>query len=263
MKPFAVYTALETKSINYDYIIDTSLGGMQLKNKPLKDYKDLGILSLEGIIQKSSNIGAATISRKTNKEDIYNTLKSLDFGNSLYIDWPGVQDGNLHHYSKWSDDEHASISFGYGISSTLLHLANAYVTLANYGKKIQLTYEKKNEGDIYYDEVMDDQISKDIINMMKSVVEIGGTGNKAKLEKYSVAGKTGTSRMIDNGKYSTNKHNAIFVGIVPASKPEYVAAIIVRNPKKGNASGGKHAAPIFKELMSHSLNILKVYPDIK
>ena len=97
--------------------------------------------------------------------------------------------------------------------------------------------------------------------MMKSVVEIGGTGSKAKLEKYSVAGKTGTSRMIDNGKYSTNKHNAIFVGIVPASKPEYVAAIIVRNPKKGNASGGRHAAPIFKELMSHSLNILKVYPD--
>ena len=263
MKPFAVYTALETKSITYDYMIDTSLEEMQLMNKPLKDYKDLGVLSLEGIIQKSSNIGAATISRKTEKEDIYNTLKDLDFGNSLYIDWPGMQDGNLHHYSKWSNDEHASISFGYGISSTLLHLANAYVTLANYGKKIQLTYEKKNKDNIYYDEVLNDQISKDIINMMKSVVEIGGTGNKAKLEKYSVAGKTGTSRIIDNGRYSTNKHNAIFVGIVPASKPEYVAAIIVRNPKKGNASGGKQAAPIFKELMSHSLNILKVYPDVK
>ena len=99
--------------------------------------------------------------------------------------------------------------------------------------------------------------------MMRSVIEIGGTGRKAKLEKYSVAGKTGTSRMIDNGKYNINKHNAIFVGIVPASKPEYVAAIIVRNPRKGNASGGRHAAPIFKEFMSHSLNLLRVYPDIK
>ncbi len=263
MKPFAVYTALETKSVNYSYTINTSLGNIQLKNKTLKDYRDLGILNLEGIIQKSSNIGAATISRKTKKEDIYNTLRGLDFGNSLYIDLPGVQDGNLHHYSKWSDDEHASISFGYGISATLLHLANAYVTLANYGKKVQLTYERKDDSDIYYDQVLDDKISKDIINMMKSVVEVGGTGKKAKLEKYSVAGKTGTSRTIDNGKYSTNKHNAIFVGIVPASKPEYVAAIIVRNPKKGNASGGKHAAPIFKELMSQSLNLLKVYPDIK
>ena len=106
-------------------------------------------------------------------------------------------------------------------------------------------------------------ISKDIIKMMRSVVEKDGTGRKAKLEKYSVAGKTGTSRMIDNGKYNINKHNAIFVGIVPASKPEYVAAIIVRNPKKGNASGGRHAAPIFKEFMSHSLNLLRVYPDIK
>jgi len=262
MKPFAVYTALETKVVDNNYIINTSLG-FQLKNKSLKDYKDLGILDLEGIIQKSSNIGAATLSKKTNKEDIYNTLKDLDFGGSLYIDWPGEQNGNLHHYNDWSEDDHASISYGYGISATLLHLANAYVTLANYGKKIQLTYEKINKNEIYYDEVLSENISKDIIKMMRSVVEIGGTGRKAKLEKYSVAGKTGTSRIIDNGKYSTNKHNAIFVGIVPASKPEYVAAIIVRNPKNGNASGGRHAAPIFKEFMNHSLNLLRVYPDIK
>ena len=262
MKPFAIYTALETKAIDYNYSINTSLG-FQLKNKTLKDYKDLGVLDLEGIIQKSSNIGAATLSKKTNREDIYNTLKDLDFGGSLYIDWPGEQNGSLHHYNNWSEDDHASISYGYGISATLLHLANAYVALANYGKKIQLTYEKISEDEVYYDEVLSKNISKDIIKMMRSVVEAGGTGRKAKLEKYSVAGKTGTSRVIDNGEYSMDKHNAIFVGIVPASKPEYVAAIIVRNPKKGHASGGKHAAPIFKEFMGHSLNLLRVYPDIK
>jgi cell division protein FtsI (penicillin-binding protein 3) len=262
MKPFTIYTALETKVIDDDYMINTSLG-FQLQNKPLKDYKDLGTLDLEGIIQKSSNIGAATLSKKTNKEDIYNTLKGLDFGNSLYIDWPGEQSGSLHHYKEWSEDDHASIGYGYGISATLLHLANAYVTLANYGKKIQLTYEKIHKNEIYYDEVLNKNISKNIIKMMRSVVEKDGTGRKAQLEKYSVAGKTGTSRIMANGKYSTNKHNAIFVGIVPASKPEYVAAVIVRNPKKGNASGGRHAAPIFKEFMSHSLNLLRVYPDIK
>jgi cell division protein FtsI (penicillin-binding protein 3) len=262
MKPFAVYAALETKAVDDDYIINTSLG-FQLENKSLKDYKDLGVLDLEGIIQKSSNIGAATLSKKTNKEDIYNTLKGLDFGNSLYIDWPGEQNGNLYHYNEWSEDDHASISYGYGISVTLLHLANAYVTLANYGKKIQLTYEKIHESEIYYDEVLNKNISKNIIKMMRSVVEKDGTGRKAKLDKYSVAGKTGTARTMDNGKYSINKHNAIFVGIVPASKPEYVAAVIVRNPKEGNASGGRHAAPIFKEFMSHSLNLLRVYPDIK
>ena len=262
MKPFAVYAALETKAVDDDYIINTSLG-FQLENKSLKDYKDLGVLDLEGIIQKSSNIGAATLSKKTNKEDIYNTLKGLDFGNSLYVDWPGEQNGNLYHYNEWSEDDHASISYGYGISVTLLHLANAYVTLANYGKKIQLTYEKIHESEIYYDEVLNKNISKNIIKMMRSVVEKDGTGRKAKLDKYSVAGKTGTARIMDNGKYSINKHNAIFVGIVPASKPEYVAAVIVRNPKEGNASGGRHAAPIFKEFMSHSLNLLRVYPDIK
>ncbi|MBT3548812.1 MAG: penicillin-binding protein 2 [Gammaproteobacteria bacterium] len=263
MKPFAIYTALDSKSIDYNFSINTSQEEIRFKKKYLKDYKDLGVLNLEGIIQKSSNIGAAAISRKTKKIDIYNTLKNLDFGNTLYIDWPGIQDGNLYHYNRWSDDDHASISFGYGISVTLLHLANAYVTLANYGKKVQLTYERSDESEVYYDKVLNDKISKDIINMMRSVVEQEGTGKKAKLEKYSVAGKTGTSRILDNGKYSTHKHNAIFVGIVPASKPEYVAAVIVRNPKKGNASGGRHAAPIFNELMSRSLNLLRVYPDIK
>ena len=264
MKPFAIYTALDTNSVDYNYVIDTSQEKIKFKNEYLKDYKDLGVLSLEGVIEKSSNIGAAAISRKTSKSDVYNTLKDLDFGNSLYIDWPGIQDGNLYHYSKWSDDDHASISFGYGISVTLLHLANAYVTLANYGKKVQLTYERRDNDDVYHDEVLDYEISKSIINMMRSVVEKeGGTGKKAKLEKYSVAGKTGTSRILDNGEYSTYKHNAIFVGIVPASKPEYVVAVIVRNPKKGSASGGKHAAPIFKELMSHSLNLLRVYPDLR
>ncbi len=99
--------------------------------------------------------------------------------------------------------------------------------------------------------------------MMKSVVGNQGTAINAKLDKYSVAGKTGTVRVNMRGKYNIYKHNALFVGIVPASKPEYVAAIIVRNPKSENASGGRHAAPIFRDFMSHSMNLLKVYPDIR
>ena len=187
----------------------------------------------------------------------------LDFGKSLYLDWPGEQMGKLSHYSEWSSDQHATLGYGYGLSTTLLHLANAYVILANHGRKTQLTYERKKLDEIYYDQVIDKELSIKIIELMTSVVKEGGTASKAKLDKYSVAGKTGTVRINIDGKYNEYKHNALFVGIVPASKPEYVAAVIVRNPKKGKASGGVNAAPIFKELMSYSMNLLKVYPDIR
>ncbi len=110
---------------------------------------------------------------------------------------------------------------------------------------------------------MDENFSKEIINLMTRVVKNkNGTGKKASLEKYTVAGKTGTARMLVNGKYAKNKHLALFVGIVPASDPQYVAAIMVKNPK-GKTSGGSNAAPIFKEFMSQALNLMKVYPDKK
>ena len=109
---------------------------------------------------------------------------------------------------------------------------------------------------------MDLDITKQILLMMQTVVD-SGTAKKAKLEKYSVAGKTGTVRIIQDGKYKEDSHLAVFVGITPVSDPEYVTAIIIRNPKDGPASGGKNAAPIFKEFMSHSLNLLEVYPDRK
>ena len=264
MKPFTIYSGIYTnKYLPHEYI-NTSKGFyMKDKAKQMNDYKDLGQLNAEGILMKSSNVGAATISTRTDRRVIYNVLSSLDFGKSLYMSWPGEQSGKLEHYDKWTYDQQATIGYGYGLSTTLLHLANAYVILANYGKKVQLSYEKKMQEDIYYEDVLDKNISKNIIQMMKSVVGNQGTAINAKLDKYSVAGKTGTVRVNMRGKYNIYKHNALFVGIVPASKPEYVAAIIVRNPKSENASGGRHAAPIFRDFMSHSMNLLKVYPDIR
>ncbi len=262
MKPFTIYSALMNGSYKENSTIDTSPGKMKVDEHEIEDYADLGLLDLKGIIAKSSNIGAAVISLNTNQKDIYDTLNALDFGNSLYIDLIGEEQGKLSHYSHWSKAQHASIGYGYGLSTTLLHLANAYTIVANYGKKVQLTYQKVDNEDIYYEDILDEDISKKIIKMMTAVVD-SGTGKNAKLDKYSVAGKTGTVRMNIKGAYKKNNHLALFVGIVPSVNPEYVAAIIVRNPRNGPASGGKNAAPIFKEFMNHSLNLLKVYPDKK
>ncbi len=171
----------------------------------------------------------------------------------------------MKHHSAWDDSQQATIGYGYGISTTLLHLCNAYTILANHGKYIPLTYEKIEDiSSIYKEEIVDEDLSKEIIGFMTRVVQNkNGTGKRANLEKYTVAGKTGTARIFIKGKYADDKHLALFVGIVPASNPQYVAAIMVKNPNKGNASGGKNAAPIFKEFMSQALTLLKVYPDRK
>ena len=262
IKPFTVYNALYNQTYSEEDIIKTSPGKMSIGKHEIKDYKDLGNISLKDIIRLSSNVGAAKVSLQNDKKSIYNTLQDFDFGKNLYVDLHGEEQGRLIHYSQWDETIHATIGYGYGLSTTLLHLANAYTILANYGKKIQLTYEKINKEDIYLENVLDENISKKIVKMMQTVVE-DGTAKKARLEKYTVAGKTGTVRIIKDGEYKKNKHLAIFVGITPATNPEYVAAVIVRNPKKGSASGGSNAAPIFRDFMSHSMNMLEVYPDRK
>ena len=264
IKPFTIYTALKDKVFNTKSVIDTSPGILKIGKYEIKDHEYLGKLTLAEIIQRSSNVGAALVALETSKRSRHDTLQELNFGETLYMGLPGEQSGKLDHHSSWNETQHASIGYGYGLSTTLLHLANAYSVLANHGEKIQLTYEKQEPNEIFFDNGLNNELSKEIINMMTMVVETKkGTGKKAKLQKYTVAGKTGTVRINIGGNYKKNRHFALFVGIAPASNPEYVAAVIVRNPREGQAYGGKNAAPIFKEFMDHSLNLLKVYPDKK
>ena len=188
-------------------------------------------------------------------------MTEFNIGSDLYVDFPSIQNGNIKDINNWDDALHGTMGYGYGLSTTLLHLANAYNIVANDGARIQLSY-RKNNNVMIGEQVLQRQSSREILKMMRKAVD-KGTGKNAKIQNYSVAGKTGTVRLRINGKYSESNHNAIFVGIAPASKPEYVAAVIIRNPKNRPVSGGKNAAPIFSEFMSYSLNLLEVYPDKK
>ena len=262
IKPIILYAALESGTVDINERIDTGYGlKLYDKSKLLTDYKNLGLLTLEGVIQNSSNVGAAIIAKKTKKQKIYKTLNEFNFGGDLYVDFPSIQNGNIKDISSWDDALHGTVGYGYGLSTTLLHLANAYNIVANDGMRVQLTY-KKHFGVIDGEQVLQKEVSKKILKMMLKAVD-DGTGRNAKIKNYSVAGKTGTVRLRINGKYSERNHNALFVGIAPASEPKYVAAVIVRNPKNRPVSGGKNAAPIFSEFMSYSLNLLEVYPDIQ
>ncbi len=262
IKPIIGYAALVSGTVELEDTINTA-NGLKLHNKSklLTDYKNLGLLTLEGIIQKSSNVGAAMIAKKTKKQKIYDTLTEFNIGSDLFVDFPSIQNGNIKDINNWDDALHGTVGYGYGLSTTLLHLANAYNIVANDGMRIQLSY-RKTQGKVSGEQVLQEKSSREILNMMRKAVD-HGTGNNAKIQNYSVAGKTGTVRLRINGKYSESNHNAVFVGVAPASKPEYVAAVIVRNPKNRPVSGGKNAAPIFSEFMNYTLNLLEVYPDKK
>ena len=262
IKPIIGYAALSSGIVDLDDTINTA-NGLKLHNKSklLTDYKNFGLLTLEGVIQKSSNVGAAMIAKKTKKQKIYNTLTEFSIGSDLYVDFPSIQNGNIKDINNWDDALHGTVGYGYGLSTTLLHLANAYNIVANDGMRVQLSYRKTNDI-VLGEQVLQKESSREILKMMRNAVD-HGTGKNAQIQNYTVAGKTGTVRLRINGKYSESNHNAVFVGIAPASKPEYVAAVIVRNPKNRPVSGGKNAAPIFSEFMNYSLNLLEVYPDKK
>ena len=130
IKPFTAYNALYNQTYSEEDVIKTSPGKMSIGKHEIKDYKDLGNLSLKDIIRLSSNVGAAKVSLQNDKKSIYNTLQDFDFGKNLYVDLHGEEQGRLIHYSQWDETIHATIGYGYGLSTTLLHLANAYTILA-------------------------------------------------------------------------------------------------------------------------------------
>ena len=257
VKPLIIYFGLHNDVISESTIINTAPGVIQLEDKEIKDWKYLGKVSPRDIIRLSSNIGAAKVSSKLSKKQLIDGLNELGFGQSLFINLPGSKTGSLPLSSELSHSGHMSLGYGYGLSLSLMHLASAYTTLANYGDRVQINYLKTNNKGNKKDNILDRDDSKKVLDMMRDVVHSkDGTGRKAKVEGYTVYGKTGTVRQIVDGKYAKDKHNALFVGILGDPEPKYVAAVIIRGPKNREGSGGFHAAPVFSEFMQHSMRIL-------
>jgi len=257
IKPLVIYNALEQNIIDESTIINTAPGVIKLKDKEIKDWKYLGSVSPADIIRLSSNIGAAKISSKLSKKQLLDGLSKFGFGQSLFINLPGSKTGSLPVVSELSESGHMSLGYGYGLSMSLMHLASAYTTLANYGQRVDINYLKNSNNGNNKESILDNDKAKQVLTMMREVVHSeDGTGRRAAVQGYTVYGKTGTVRQLVNGDYAKNKHNAIFIGILGDPEPKYVAAVIVRDPKNREGSGGVHAAPIFSDFMQHSMRIL-------
>ena len=260
MKPFVAAAALASGRYHADSIIDTSPGFVKIGVNTFRDKRNLGAVPLTTIIAKSSNVGMTKLALSLPPESIWETLQGFGFGQVTGSGFPGESAGLLNHYSHWRRIGTASLSFGYGVSVTSLQLAQAYAILGSGGIRRPVSLRRVDEP-VVGERVLDPRVAAEMLRMWESVVSGEGTGNRAALLGYRVAGKTGTSWKAENGGYSSEKHMAVFGGVVPASRPKLAAVVVIDEPTGNKYYGGEVAAPVFANVMAGALRLLGVPPD--
>jgi len=259
MKPFTIAAALESGDFAPDDIVYTSPGFYNIGKYKINDIKDHGWLDLRGIVTKSSNVGVSKVATQLDPEQMWSVFDSFGFGRPPGSEFPGEVAGYFNHPILWHHIEQASISYGYGISVSALQLVRAYAALANDGILPTVSFvatDQPTDGR----RVLDKAIAREVGNMLESVVT-DGTGHRAAIPGYRVAGKTGTSHRSISGGYAEDRYVSVFAGFAPASRPELAAVVVVHDPKAGQHFGSVVAAPVFADVMSHALRVQNVEPD--
>jgi cell division protein FtsI (penicillin-binding protein 3) len=260
MKPFIVATALASGKLRPDTMIDTNPGFVKVGVKVIEDKHNLGVVDPAMILAKSSNVGMTHIALGLDRSSIWNVLNGLGFGQVTATGFPGESAGLLSHYSNWRDITVATLAYGYGISVTPLQLAQAYATLGAWGEKRPLTFRRIDDAP-EGERVLEAQACRDVVHMLESVVTNEGTGIRATVAGYRVAGKTGTAWKSNAGGYSTDRYMAVFGGLVPATNPRLAAVVVIDEPSGGKFYGGDVAAPVFSSVVGGALRLLAVPPD--
>lgn len=260
LKPFTIAAALESGRYTPGTWIDTAPGFYRVGSKTIRDSHDFGRLTVAGVIQKSSNVGATKIALDIGKQRLWEILSRVGFGQYSGSALPGEAKGILRHPDNWVKMDHAVMSFGYGISVTPIQLARSYTAIANGGDLVQLTMLPGQEP-VITENIMSAKTAKQIIRMLELAAGEQGTGSAAQVRYYRVAGKTGTTHKLINGKYSDNNYVALFAGIAPASNPRLVMVVTVDDPSNGKHFGGQIAAPVFANVMAGTMRLLNIPPD--
>ncbi|PWI34663.1 peptidoglycan glycosyltransferase FtsI [Vibrio albus] len=261
MKPFVVLAALENGTADENTIIDTGNGIMQIGGSRVRDSSRIGKADLTTIIKKSSNIGVAKLALGMPLQALLGMYSSVGFGSTSGINLLGETIGLFPDRRRWSPFEIATLAFGYGISVTPVQLAHAYATLGSYGLFRPLRIIKDDEK-MTPVQVVGQQNTKRVLDMMETVTQKGGTATRAAVPGYRVAAKTGTSRKATAGGYS-DEYVALVAGVAPVSNPKVAMVVVVNEPQGDDYYGGKVAGPVFSEVMKATLQLLNVAPDAK
>lgn len=261
IKPLSVAVALQSGLFKADQLINTAPGRMNLAGQNIRDARNYGEITPEGIIVHSSNVGVSRMILELPETMLVDYYGELGFGRSTGTGFPGEASGVLPGGFGISKIKRATLSYGYGLSTTLGQLAQAYMVLADQGRLHPLSLLKVDLP--VTQQVFDPAVVADVLKMMEKVVQPGGTGTRAAIKGYRVAGKTGTVHKLgrDEEGYDSGEYLATFAGIAPASNPRLVAVVVIDSPKGQEYFGGQVAAPVFSRVVGHALRILDVPPD--
>ena len=260
IKPFIVAAGMKTGRFHSDTLIETGPGTLRVGIKTVKDKHNLGTIDVRTVLEKSSNVGIVKIALTLKPQEMWMTLHDLGLGSVTGSGFPGESAGILTGYEHWRSIGQATMSYGYGLSVTPLQLAQAYAVLGAGGIRRPVSLRRLDlppEGE----RVMDEDVARELVQMMESVVSNAGTARRAAVMGYRVSGKTGTAWKAADGGYNSTKYIAVFGGVVPASNPRLAALVVVDEPSAGRFYGGDVAAPVFSEVMSGALRLLAIPPD--
>lgn len=261
VKPLVVSSALIYGKTDVDEVINTSPGWMHIGGRRIRDGKNLGKIDLAMILKKSSNIGVSKLALRLEPEQLEQTFADFGFGNDTGIALIGENVGRMPLRHRWSDFELATMSFGYGLTTTTLQLAKAYAILGSGGVEYPISI-LKNPNPVAGEQVIPRHIAMEVVEMLEGVSQKGGTAPKAKVEGYRVAGKTGTSRKAEAGGYGDD-YVSVFAGLAPISDPRFAIAVMINEPQGDRYYAGDVAAPVFSAVMKSALLLSDVRPDDK
>lgn len=259
MKPFVVAAALDGGYID-DAIQIKTKGFFRVGRNLVRDIHNYGTLDLTRVLKKSSNVAISKIALKMPKEYFWGVYKQLGFGNTAHAGFPGEASGRLLDYQRWHAFEQATLSYGYGVSVSVLQLARSYTALADDGILHSVSILKRND-DYDAKRVFSADTARKVRAMLEHVIKKDGTAYQARVDGYRVAGKTGTVKKAVAGGYADDRYLAVFVGMAPASNPRFVIAVMVNEPTAGKYYGGLVAAPVFSKVMAGALRVYGVAPD--
>ena len=261
MKPFVLGLALDKGLVTPATMIQTAPGRITIGSATISDAHPHGLLSVNEVIQKSSNVGTVKIAMQMQPRDMWTMFSQVGLGQKPQLPFPGAVSGKLKAYKTWKPIEQATMSYGYGLSTSLFQLAHAYSVFGRDGELVPVTMLKSTQltGGV---RVMEAGHASAVRNMLHMVTSPGGTAPKAQTMGYSVGGKTGTAHKVEGRGYADKKYRGFFVGLAPIDQPRIVVAVMIDEPSNGKYYGGDVAAPVFSETVQQTLRLLGIQPDM-
>ena len=261
MKPFAVALALEKGLVKPETPIQTAPGRITITGSTITDAHPHGVLTVNEVIQKSSNVGTVKMAMQLQPREMWEMFTQVGFGQKPQLPFPGVVSGRLRPYKTWRPIEQATMSYGYGISGSLFQVARAYTVFARDGEVVPATLMKA-EQQVQGVRVFSANNAKSMRKMLQMAAGPGGTAQKAQTMGYSVGGKTGTAHKQEGKGYAGKKYRGFFVGMAPIEAPRIVVAVMIDEPSNGRYFGGDVAAPVFSQTVQQTLRMMGVQPDM-